>query len=91
MNRPPSAASSIAFLLAAITSSGEPKSIVSVVWRFPLRVSLSAIEFFDFREVAIAHRRDFERVDNGEGGFFGHNFNQGFFGAAGMDMSGQAG
>ena len=24
-----------------------------------------AIEFFDFGEVAIAHRRDFERVDDG--------------------------
>ena len=50
----------------------------------------AAIELFDFGEVAIAHRRDFERVDDGEGGFFSHNFNQGGFRAAGMDVSGEA-
>ena len=34
----------------------------------------TAIELFEFGEEAIAHRRDFERVDDGEGGFFSHNF-----------------
>jgi len=52
---------------------------------------LVTIEFFDIREDAVAHRGNFEGVDNGECGFLGHNFNQGFFRAAGMDMGGQAG
>jgi len=50
-----------------------------------------AVEFFDFGEDAVAHRGYFERVDDGEGSFFGHNFDELFFRAAGVDVGGQAG
>jgi len=51
----------------------------------------AAEEFFDFGEVAIAHRGDFERVYDGEIGFFCHYFDEVFFWAAGVHVGGDAG
>ena len=56
-----------------------------------LEDDLITVLSFEFRQVTVTHRWDFQRVDHGQVGLFGKDFDEFFFRSAGMDMGGKTG